>query len=125
MTMVYSSLNTKLPCADMDFQDSVLNGILNKGNVYESNILKEYMEEKSLSVKDVLAACCDKLESGEYTCSDSRTSRVSPSTRTCTNCALRNFKDLVYLYRRDIPDSELPGGGVARVIDSLCPAVFV
>ncbi len=93
----------------MDFPDTILNGVLNNGNVYESRVFKEYIEGKSLSIKDVLTSCCAKLESGEYTCSDSRTARMSPTTRTCYKCALKNFKDLLYLYRRDIPDSELPG----------------
>ncbi len=96
----------------MDFPDSILSGVLNNGNAYESRVLKEYMEGKSLSINDVLTSCCRKLESGEYTCSDSRTARMSSSTRSCFRCALKNFKDLVYLYRRDIPDSELPGEGV-------------
>ncbi len=104
----------------MDFLDRILEGVLNNGNAYESKVLKEYMEGKSLSIKDVLTSCCAKLESGEYTCSDSRTSRMSSSTRTCYKCGLKNFKDLLYLYRRDIPASELPGEkGVTLKIDSL------
>ena len=91
---------------DMDFNISILSDILNNGNIYESRVLKEYMESKSLSIKDVLSACCAKLEAEEYVCS---VSSMSPTTRTCYKCALRSFRELVYLFRKDIPTTDLPG----------------
>ena len=94
---------------DMDFDSSCLHSILNNGNVYESRVLKNYLESKSLTIKDLLEACCQKLDDGSYHCSDSRSSRMSSSTRTCYSCALKNFKDLVYLFRKDIPEDDLPG----------------
>ena len=93
----------------MDFDSSCLTSILNNGNLYESRVLKNYLESKSLTIKDLLEACCQKLDEGTYHCADSRSSRMSSSTRTCYSCALKNFKDLVYLYRKDIPDDDLPG----------------
>lgn len=95
--------------SDMDFDSSCLNSILNNGNVYESRVLKDYLESKGLSIKDLLDTCCQKLDEGIYHCTDSRSSRMSSSTRTCYSCAMKNFKDLVYLYRKDIPNDDLPG----------------
>ena len=93
----------------MDFDSSCLTSILNNGNVYESRVLKDYLESKGLSIKDLLETCCQKLDEGTYHCTDSRSSRMSSSTRTCYSCAMKNFKDLVYLYRKAIPSDELPG----------------
>ena len=94
---------------DMDFDSGCLHGIVNNGNAYESRVLKNYLESKGLTIKELLESCCQKLDDGTYHCSDSRSSRMSSTTRTCYTCALKNFKDLVYLYRKEIPDDELPG----------------
>lgn len=95
--------------SEMDFDSSCLTSILNNGNVYESRVLKDYLESKGLSIRDLLDTCCRKLDEGTYHCTDSRSSRMSSSTRTCYSCAMKNFKDLVYLYRKDVPSDELPG----------------
>ena len=87
----------------MNLQSTCLNGIL--GNAHESNILKNYLEAKHLTVKDFLLACCDKMESGDYVCSDAR---VSPTVACCQRCAVKSLKELAYHYRKDIPSSELP-----------------
>jgi E3 ubiquitin-protein ligase CHFR len=87
----------------MDFHSTCLNGIL--GNAYECTILKDYFDSKSLTVKDFLQACCAKMTSGEYVCSDYR---LTPSTTCCHSCALKGLKDLAYLYRKDIPSNDLP-----------------
>ena len=47
--------------------------------------------------------------------SDSSTARLLSNTRTCYMCALRNFKELAYLYRTDIPHDDLPGRCVGPV----------
>jgi len=112
----------------MDFPDSALNGILNNGNAYESQILMDYLTGKSLSIKDVLDSCCDKLDTGGYSCRDSRTSRMSSTTRTCYQCGLKNFKDLAYHYRRDIPADDLPGERYLHMSvhvngSFICPAI--
>lgn len=88
---------------DMNFQRTCLNGVL--GNAYESNILKNYLEDKSLTIKDFHQACCAKLEGGVYTCSDAR---ATPTTICCYKCALKVLKELAYQYRKDIPSSDLP-----------------
>lgn len=95
---------------DLNFHSTCLNGIL--GNAYESNILKEYIESKGLSIKDFLQACCEKMERGEYTCTGSG---VTTATITCYNCALKLLKELAYLYRGDIPRADLPVEVTRRV----------
>ena len=40
---------------------------------------------------------------------DTRTTRISSSTRTCYECALKNFKELAYQFRQDISSDDLPG----------------
>ena len=100
---------TTIYFSEVDFDSSCLTSILNNGNLYESRVLKDYLETKGLSIRDLLDACCQKLDEGAYHCTDSRSSRMSSSTRTCYSCAMKNFKDLVYLYRKDIPSDQLPG----------------
>ena len=94
----------------MNFNTTCLNGIL--GNAYESNVLKTYLEDKSLTIKDFHQACCDKMGSGAYTCSSSG---LTPGTACCHGCALKSLKELAYHYRKDIPSSELPAEVNRRV----------
>ena len=97
--------------SDLNFSSTCLNGIL--GNTYESNILKEYLNSKELSIGRFVQACCAKMESGEYSCSEPRLS--STSTITCHSCALVSLKELAYLYRKDIPNSHLPDDVTRRI----------
>ena len=82
---------------------------MNNNNI-ERQVLIDYMNNKQLSVQDVFEECCRKLESGEFTLSNSTTS--NPSTATvpicCRSCALIIFSDLLYSYRISIPRAELP-----------------
>ena len=88
---------------ELNLSSTCLNGIL--GNAYESDILKNYLEGKGLSIKDFLQACCAKLESNDYHCSDPR---LTTSTNVCHVCAGKSLKELAYLYRRDIASGDLP-----------------
>ena len=106
------------------------------------------MRQKSITLKDLLETCLEKLDDGTYQapgeeknrfficicdvclllyyyCSvnvvvyvdhndfffllDTRTTRISSSTRTCYECALKNFKELAYQFRQDISSDDLPG----------------
>ena len=40
---------------------------------------------------------------------DTRTTRISSSSRTCYECVLKNFKKLAYQFRQDISIDDLPG----------------
>lgn len=79
-------LTTGFCFLDINLADHHLNGILNNGNVYESDILKvsnhcstspflvyrngliiqDYLKAKGLGIGDVLQDCVARLDSGEY-----------------------------------------------------------
>jgi E3 ubiquitin-protein ligase CHFR len=54
---------------DINLADHHLNGILNNGNQYESDVLKNYLKAKGLSIRDLLQVCAARVDSGEYHCS--------------------------------------------------------
>ena len=92
--------------ADMDFSGDCFNGVLND-NAYESRVLRQWLVEQGKSVADMLEECCARLQAGQYQAPFYQT--LSPDTHTCFSCALQSFKQLAYCYRRDIPNSQLPG----------------
>ncbi|XP_041347959.1 E3 ubiquitin-protein ligase CHFR-like isoform X2 [Gigantopelta aegis] len=92
---------------EFNFGNRVLASIV-LDNAVESNILKDHLDSKGISVKDMLLTCLQKLESGKYSCVDQSRFRIDSNTVLCYPCGLRNFKDLAYLYRRDIPSDQLP-----------------
>ena len=53
---------------------------------------------------------------------DTRTARISSSTRTCYSCAVKNMKELAFQYRSDISNDDLPGtcNGYISVITPSC-----
>ncbi|CAL1535415.1 unnamed protein product [Lymnaea stagnalis] len=94
---------------DMNFGEKCLASLI-LNNAYESEIFKNYMETKGLSVNDVLAACLAKMVLGEYVCTNQAVLSANDGINTpvCYECGLRNFRDLAYNYMRDIPLGELP-----------------
>ncbi|XP_013390804.1 E3 ubiquitin-protein ligase CHFR [Lingula anatina] len=84
-------------------------------NAYESRIFKEYLQAENLSVHDVLRKCLTKLDARDYTCPDNaRLEHLTSETYICYSCGLRNFKELAYEFRRDIPADKLPATVTAR-----------
>ena len=81
-------------------------------NQYERDILRNYMLSKSISAQDVYNSCMTKLESGAYTLPNYPS--VTADSRLCKSCACRVFTDLVYNYRADIPQTELPATVTSR-----------
>ncbi|XP_038059674.1 E3 ubiquitin-protein ligase CHFR-like [Patiria miniata] len=92
---------------DLHFGKKCLDNLILK-NTYESEILKDYLKRKDLTWKDVLDSCMVKLDSGEYVCQDGAINRISSANVLCYHCGLKNFQELAYQYRRDIPKSDLP-----------------
>ncbi|XP_062619679.1 E3 ubiquitin-protein ligase CHFR-like [Saccostrea cucullata] len=77
-------------------------------NPFESDILKNYLEEKKITLNEMKDVCMEKLDTGYYKCADQGRLMVTSNTTTCYACALRNFKDLAYCYRADIKKEDLP-----------------
>ncbi|CAG2197655.1 unnamed protein product [Mytilus edulis] len=92
---------------DLNFGKKCLNNLILE-NVYESEIFKNYVEANGMSVKQVLRESLVKLDAGQYTCPDQSRFAINSNTALCYTCGLRNFKELAYQYRKDIPRDELP-----------------
>ncbi|XP_005106562.1 E3 ubiquitin-protein ligase CHFR [Aplysia californica] len=98
---------------DMNFGKKCLTSLV-LDNHFESAILKDYLEAKAFSVRDVLADCLAKMVTGEYTCINQMRLTNGINTPVCYACGLMIFKDLAYSYRKDIPREQLPGRVTSR-----------
>ncbi|XP_046574119.1 E3 ubiquitin-protein ligase CHFR-like [Haliotis rubra] len=92
---------------DMNFGKKCLTNLI-LDNTSESTIFKDYLEANNISVRDVLKDSLAKLEAGQYKCFDQMRGAVNGETYFCYMCGMRNFKDLAYQYRKDIPKEKLP-----------------
>ncbi|XP_043924653.1 E3 ubiquitin-protein ligase CHFR [Protopterus annectens] len=95
---------------DLNFTEKCLDGILNN-NMYESDILKNYLASRGLTWKDMLNDCVTSLQRGVFKLSDYR---IAAHSVLCYSCGLRNFRELAYQYRQNIPAPELPVAVTAR-----------
>jgi len=82
-------------------------------NDFESDILKQYLEARQISVAELLTECCQRLATGSYTCPDQHF-LAGGSAAVCASCFQRNFAELAYQYRQDIPRDELPADALNR-----------
>ncbi|XP_054629601.1 E3 ubiquitin-protein ligase CHFR isoform X3 [Dunckerocampus dactyliophorus] len=96
--------------SELNLTDKCLDGVLNNNN-YESEILKNYLSSRGRTWMDMLQEAVHDLEHGKYSLSDSR---VSANTILCVFCGLMVFKELAYMYRQNIPASELPAAVLSR-----------
>ena len=87
--------------------DSMVIASMVNNNLFESEVLNNYLIKNNISIKEMLETCLEKLDKNEYKCTDSRSTLISGKTRICYNCAVKNFRDLAFLYRKDIPLEEL------------------
>ncbi|XP_067686122.1 E3 ubiquitin-protein ligase CHFR-like [Haliotis asinina] len=92
---------------DMNFGKKCLANLI-LDNASESAIFKDYLEANNISVRDVLKDSLAKLEAGQYKCFDQMRGAVNGETYFCYMCGMRNFRDLAYQYRKDIPKEKLP-----------------
>ncbi|XP_036615998.1 E3 ubiquitin-protein ligase CHFR [Trichosurus vulpecula] len=98
------------PFCEINLGEKCLDGVLNNNN-YESDILKNYLSSRNLTWKNVLNESLLALQRGLFLLSDYR---ITGNTVLCYCCGLRNFRELTYQYRQNIPASELPGTVTSR-----------
>ncbi|XP_060073943.1 E3 ubiquitin-protein ligase CHFR-like isoform X2 [Ylistrum balloti] len=98
---------------DIRFGKKCLSAIILE-NQFESQVLKNYLEKKNLSVKYVLDQCLAKVDTGVFSFRDPTTIQINGGTPICYACALRKFKDLAYQYRFSIPRNDLPAEVTSR-----------
>eukprot|EP00112_Aurelia_sp_Birch-Aquarium-sp1_P013541 Seg2876.1 transcript_id=Seg2876.1/GoldUCD/mRNA.D3Y31 product="E3 ubiquitin-protein ligase CHFR" protein_id=Seg2876.1/GoldUCD/D3Y31 len=91
---------------DFNFGNASLTRIINN-NQFESIVLKDYLAQKNIDVKELLRICVEKLKASEYTVVQCQPG-LSSTDILCFSCGLRCFKELVYQYRKDIPNEDLP-----------------
>ncbi|CAJ0944759.1 unnamed protein product [Ranitomeya imitator] len=92
------------PFCELNLGEKCLDSVLNNNN-YESDILKNYLASRGLTWKDLLHESLAAVQRGVFMLPDYR---INGNTVLCYFCGLRNFRDLTYQYRQNIPPSELP-----------------
>jgi len=95
---------------DLNFGQQCLNDIILQ-NPHESQLFRQYLQSKSLTVRDLLTACCDKLEAKKY---KPIARHVTVDSPVCYKCGLREFRELAYQYRAEIAGSDMPAGSRGR-----------
>ncbi|XP_039188287.1 E3 ubiquitin-protein ligase CHFR [Crotalus tigris] len=105
-----SCLGCLAPFCELNLGDKCLDGVLN-GNNYESDILKDYLQSKGLTWKDMLNESLLALHKGTFILPDYR---ITGETVLCYFCGLRTFRELAYQYRQNIPSVELPAAVTSR-----------
>ncbi|XP_075688818.1 E3 ubiquitin-protein ligase CHFR [Rhinoderma darwinii] len=98
------------PFCELNLGEKCLDSVLNNNN-YESDILKNYLASRGLTWKDLLHESLVAVQRGVFRLPDYR---INGNTVLCYFCGLRNFRDLAYQYRQNIPPSELPVAVTSR-----------
>ncbi|XP_028410485.1 E3 ubiquitin-protein ligase CHFR-like [Dendronephthya gigantea] len=99
---------------DIKFNSNCLDGVI-LNNKYESQILKNYLNDKGRNIQDLLSKCLEKLDTKTYTTTDLvMKPELSSIFILCYRCALKNLKELAFQFRRDIPNEELPAAVTSR-----------
>ncbi|KAM4051426.1 E3 ubiquitin-protein ligase CHFR isoform 3-T4 [Anomaloglossus baeobatrachus] len=98
------------PFCELNLGEKCLDSVLNNNN-YESDILKNYLASRGLTWKDLLHESLAAVQRGVFMLPDYR---INGNTVLCYFCGLRNFRDLTYQYRQNIPPSELPVAVTSR-----------
>eukprot|EP00043_Microstomoeca_roanoka_P006341 m.62101 g.62101 ORF g.62101 m.62101 type:complete len:576 (-) comp13375_c0_seq1:235-1962(-) len=89
---------------DMTIVDSDTTAFINK-NPFESQIMREYMNDHGMDAKQLLERCLDQVADGTLTCTYSNVTGELP---VCRSCGVKIFSELAFKYRRNIPASDLP-----------------
>ncbi|XP_049326546.1 E3 ubiquitin-protein ligase CHFR isoform X1 [Astyanax mexicanus] len=95
---------------ELNLTNKCLDGVLNNNN-YESEILQNYLTSRGKTWRDLLQESLQAAQQGLFHLSDYR---INANSLLCYCCGLRNFKELAYKYRENIPASELPAAVTSR-----------
>ncbi|EDV22482.1 uncharacterized protein TRIADDRAFT_28805 [Trichoplax adhaerens] len=87
---------------DKEFKEEWLRELIS-GNVYETDILMNYLNDNHLTISDMTKTICSRLASNEYS-----TTNFSIEQALCHRCSISALRPLAYCYRNDIPNTELP-----------------
>uniref|UniRef100_A0A8C5P9D6 E3 ubiquitin-protein ligase CHFR n=1 Tax=Leptobrachium leishanense TaxID=445787 RepID=A0A8C5P9D6_9ANUR len=98
------------PFCELNLGEKCLDSVLNNNN-YESDILKNYLASRGLTWRDLLNESLAAVQRGVFVLPDYRINRT---TVLCYFCGLRNFRDLTYQYRQNIPAADLPVSVTSR-----------
>ncbi|KAL4223431.1 hypothetical protein ACF0H5_016902 [Mactra antiquata] len=98
---------------EMNFGRKCLPGLI-LDNQFESEIFKDYIDSKGLSVKDILQECCRQMEAGRFSVTAQGTHRFTTETPVCYGCGLNSFKQLAFQYRRTLKQEDLPDKALNR-----------
>ncbi|XP_063310485.1 E3 ubiquitin-protein ligase CHFR isoform X2 [Pelobates fuscus] len=98
------------PFCELNLGEKCLDSVLNNNN-YESDILKNYLASRGLTWRDLLNESLAAVQRGVFMLPDYR---INGTTVLCYFCGLRNFRDLTYQYRQNIPAADLPVSVTSR-----------
>ncbi|XP_065892159.1 E3 ubiquitin-protein ligase CHFR-like [Dysidea avara] len=78
-------------------------------NLFETNILRSYLQDNSISVSDMVKELITNFENGEYhPPTTSGLSSFTSSSPICKECFTKILSELTYIYRSKIPTEDLP-----------------
>ena len=89
------------------FDATYLNNLINE-NQHESKILSDYLKSKNKTIDILFNECVRKMRNGVF--QSKIINQQFPNEKVvCRSCAFKAFQDFSYVYRSEIPKSELPG----------------
>jgi E3 ubiquitin-protein ligase CHFR len=91
-----------------DFQFSVLPQDCMNGNQIEKEILLNYMAKKSYSTNRLFLQICSAVENGTLSTTDFTDKDFTTTDCVCKHCAMEFFSSLIYDFRLNIPETDLP-----------------
>ena len=91
---------------DHAFDETHLSFLINE-NQHESKILSDYLKSKNKTINSLFNECVRKMRNGVFR--SKIINQQFPNEKVvCRNCALKTLQDFSFVYRSEIPKSELP-----------------
>ncbi|XP_033126726.1 E3 ubiquitin-protein ligase CHFR-like [Anneissia japonica] len=98
---------------DLKFSQDCTRNLVNN-NPYESEILMNYIQDQNISYMELFQQCLRRMDSNRYRPPSQMHHQTTSSSVFCYVCGLKVFKELAYLYRKDIPQRMLPNDVTSR-----------